>query len=468
MHFITSAFIVIFMTMFSPFANHGLYAKTSNTDIANQGTHKQVDKHSNQTLLFFNNNRLNLSGITLISLLADLGMRDFPSLTQNETDNISQTDAYLIQAMQSISSKSNFSTNIQLHYDTAYLYIDALVPQFNTVIRLRQAINRYKRMLSISWPALSPEFTPRLGQGHQQVIVLRRKLDTLGDLPKINTSKHRQHIFDKDLISALKRFQQRHGYKQTGELNNQTLLALNKGFESKVKTLQGNLWRLLSLPTHQPTKYIIVNIPSYELKLIEHGIQRLQMKVIVGTKDNQTPTMLTSLSSVTINPTWTPTRNITYNELLPLHNKNRNTLKSRNFQLAKGYGNQTSYIDIPYELSPMLNEYRLVQLPGRNNALGKIRFNIHNNQAIYLHDTPTKQLFNKRYRALSHGCIRLQQPQVLLNKLVTNQKAITPHMNQGTFNLYLNQRTDVFITYQTAWVDRKSIVHWRDDLYGKD
>lgn len=443
----------------------------------------EMKNMNHNQLLFFTDERLNLAGITLISLLTDLGIREESSLTEVERLNITNTDKALTLTLYEIASQSNGNqlkhkantpTDLiaAIKGNTLPQYIDASMPQFNAVIRLRSMIKEFKIKNTLPWPALTSTFNPSLGQGHKETINLRYKLVQLGDITTNKTSKFREHIFDKQMMSAVKKFQRRHGLKPTGMIDTYTRNALNLTLDVRIDKLQQNLWRWLSLPRIPPNKYILVNIPSYKLKLIEKGQIKLTTNVIVGTPTNQTPVMITSVNSVTLNPTWTPTRNIVYNELLPLHNRNNNTLKSRNFYLAQGYGNSTRYKEIPHNLKDMLSTHRLVQMPGVNNALGKARFNIINNNSIYLHDTPNKTLFKKSNRALSHGCVRVENIDALLNNLINerNTKKTKPVVPVKIAPKYIKLKNDipVYITYQTAWVDHFGQLNWRDDLYGKD
>ena len=425
--------------------------------------------------LFFTDKSLNLSGLTLLSLLADLGIREHSILTNDEMKDIDATDKALTLELYLIASQSHGNQlsivankvsdfKAALNNDTLPEYIDAAMPQFNAVIRLRQAINSYKKIKDNPWPELTDTFNPQLGQGHVEVKMLRHKLIVLNDLKTVTTSKHRLHIFDQSIIDGLKHFQRRNGFKPTGRLNTDTINALNQSIDIRINKLQINLWRWLSLPRTPPAKYIMVNIPAYDLVLINKGEPVTEMKVIVGKPSNQTPIMITEVNSVTLNPTWTPTRNIINNDLLPLHHKNNTALKSLNFYLAKGYGSNTLYKEIPINLQEMLKQYRLVQQPGNNNALGKVRFNIINNNAIFLHDTPTKYLFKQHNRALSHGCIRLEKPNALLSSLLISNRNNKPE----TKHVRLHESLPVFITYQTAWIDELGKINWRNDLYKKD
>jgi murein L,D-transpeptidase YcbB/YkuD len=477
-------FNIVSMTLMLITSHTYSYANDSNNHIAiktvipstqdQQHLYDELKSTNKDQRLFFKNNRLNLSGLTLLSLLNDLGFRQDSILSNNEKANIDATDKALTLALYHIASQSQGNQlkspankpgdfKAALNNDTLSAYIDSAMPQFNAVIRLRQTINKYKRIKDIDWPPITEKFSPQLGQAHTEVKILRHKLMTLEDLNTLPTSKHRINIFDQSIIDGIKHFQHRNGLKPTGKLNAHTIDALNQSIATRINKLQVNLWRWLSLPRIPPTKYIMVNIPAFDLALIDKGKPIMTMKVIVGKPSNQTPVMITEVNSVTLNPTWTPTRNIINNELLPLHNKNNTALKNLNFHLAKGYGAHTVYQEIPNNLQAMLGQYRLVQRAGNNNALGKVRFNIKNNNAIFLHDTPTKYLFNSHNRALSHGCIRLENPNGLLSSLlITNvDKLKTTHMR-------LPNTLPVFITYQTAWIDNLGKVNFRNDLYKKD
>ncbi|WP_392339730.1 L,D-transpeptidase family protein [Moritella marina] len=456
-------------------SNNGKPIKTVSTTLPDQHIYTELQSINKGKLLFFDAHRINLSGLTLLSLLADLGIREHPRLTRHELSNIETTDKTLSLELYYIASQSQGNQlssvankpadfKAAIKNDKLPAYIDSAMPQFNAVIRLRQAINSYKHIKDIDWPPLTGTFHPQLGQAHREVKILRHKLVTLNDLRADSTSKHRLNIFDQSIINAIKHFQRRHGLKPSGKLDTHTTDALNQSIATRINKLQVNLWRWLSLPRIPPNKYIMVNIPGFYLTLVDKGQTALKMKVIVGKPSNQTPVMITELNSVTLNPTWTPTLNIINNELLPLHNKNNTALKNLNFHLVKGYGVNAVYREIPINLQDMLGQYRLVQQAGNNNALGKVRFNIKNNNAIFLHDTPTKHLFNRYNRALSHGCIRLQEPNNLLTSLLINHD----NNKSETTHVRLASTLPVFITYQTTWVDHLGRINFRNDLYKKD
>ena len=210
------------------------------------------------------------------------------------------------------------------------------------------------------------------------------------------------------------------------------------------------------------------------MNFVEQGVNTLDMRVIVGQAHNPTPVMVTEIDRVTLNPSWKPTRNIIHNELLPQYRADPSSLRRQNFKLVKGSVNKGEVREIDDSIasvSGMLREYRLVQFPGKDNALGKYRFNIKNYHSVYLHDTPVKSLFRKPYRALSHGCIRLQKPELLARHILKGQndeQHLLSVSKVQTRHIKLTTTVPVFVTYQSAWVNESGEVNWRNDIYQLD
>ncbi|MBA6390716.1 L,D-transpeptidase family protein [Colwellia sp. BRX10-3] len=446
-----------------------------------------------QQYLWFDNNKLNLSGLSLVSLLNDLGIKGLPFEIIDSSINFSEADQQLSQQLFYIANLFNGYQLKPVENPTKEIiqavknnnlasYVDQLLPQFDQVVRLRSAIAYYRQLSKSTWPRLDKKLSFTLGQGHQEIVKVRQMLSALGDLEKGHYSRYRQHIFDPEIIIALKKFQARHGLKTNGKLNAQTISALNITPEKRIKIMQINLWRWLSLPSIPPQRYVIVNIPSYQLSLIESQQESLTMKVIVGDIEHPTPIMVTQVNSVTINPTWTPTYNIVHKELLPENTSNPGSLRRQNFKLTKGYGNKRIFqpvFDDSGSILKALGNYQLVQASGKNNALGKYRFNIKNFHSVYLHDTPAKNLFNKTNRALSHGCVRLQSADKLAKHFLVMQEgsqqglAKKQQVNKAihstnTQHFALAQSIPVYLTYQTVLVTAAGKLQWQTDIYQLD
>lgn len=450
-------------------------------------SYQLVKKNNSNKLLWVTHQKLNLSGLSLVSLLNDLGLRVLPLTINSNEHDLTAIDRQLTSQLVYIATLFNGyqfkpKENPQEEIIAAVInktlanYVDQLLPQFDEVVRLRSAIAKYRQLSSLPWPSIAEKFNPQLGQGHQEITKLRAILSALGDIDNSKLSNFRQHIFDPEVIEALKHFQTRHGLKATGILDNKTRLALAITPKQRIEIMQANLWRWLSLPSHPPQRYLQVNIPSYHLSLIENNQQTLAMKVIVGDKQHPTPIMVTEINSVTINPTWTPTYNIVNNELLPQNTRDPGSLKRQNFKLAKGAWHQQVFREIEQlttDIKKLLPEYHLVQAAGENNALGKHRFNIKNHHSVYLHDTPVKNLFSKSNRALSHGCIRLQFSGLLAEAFLASENKLKQQVRNAsqsgdTSHIRLSSNIPVYITYQTVWVAANGKINWRDDIYQLD
>ncbi|QQX82299.1 L,D-transpeptidase family protein [Shewanella sp. KX20019] len=352
-----------------------------------------------------------------------------------------------------------------------------IYPNYKEIESLRRKISEYQSLDITVWPYIEDKVL-RLGQSTRMVSNLRWILITLGDLPSINVSRYRYSIFDPTIVTGVKSFQKRHGLVITGNLDKKTVKALNTSPLLRIAQMQNNLWRLLSLPSIAPNTYISINIPNYKFVLMGNQRHMLEMDIIVGKPSTPTPTMQTKLVSLTTNPFWTPPASIIYSELLPLHKKEPNTLVQRSFELHKGKRDNPIVRQLAGEdslqLSALLKEYRLVQAPGRYNALGKFRFSIPNNSSIYMHDTPARYLFANQYRALSHGCIRLSKPRELTKYLFEQQYMVNSHKIENALehgyssHFRLQQPIPVFITYNTSWVASDGSIQFRNDIYNMD
>jgi len=379
---------------------------------------------------------------------------------------------------------SNITTVAQLAQ-----YLQHHLPMHDQVIRLRAMIQQYQSSSAIPWPKLTAK-NYRLGQRHHQISQLKIMLQWFGDLPVRDNDtgsgsggdgverEMRTAIFDPDLIEGLKRFQRRHGLGATGQLNKATTNALNVTPTTRIRQMQTNLWRWFSLPAQLPERYLRVNIPQYQLMLYHAGELALKMPVIVGRADWPTPRLSTTLTRLTINPTWTPPTSIIRADLLPRHRQQPDFLNRQGFELHQGALTNPLRRAIPdpalQRLAPLLQRYRLVQTAGPRNALGQFRFLIVNTQAIFLHDSPAKYLFANSRRALSHGCIRLANANNLSDYLFkTDPKLHSINMQRllrkdATQSFSLSQPLPVFITYHTSWVDSGGTLQLRPDIYHLD
>ncbi|QBY03446.1 murein L,D-transpeptidase [Thalassotalea sp. HSM 43] len=463
------------------------YNRSSDVNWLPEIQHQQFLNTLQHDYAWFKDGQATLTGIELQKLLLDLGWLNTSVTTDVASKNILNADANLTLGMLKLIDLSAHLYGTEV--DSEDLLLQALqqkregellwsmIPNYDQVSLLRKYISKFRHLQRKKWPAVDVSFYPKLGQSHPKVKAIRQALVYLGDLPKKAQTRQRQDVFDSVVIAALKRFQQRHSLVADGRLGPKTFEQLSITPEQRVKQLQMNLWRWFAYPKSEPNRYILVNIPGYKLFMKDSGSNAFEMKVVVGKSDNQTPTMVTEINRLTVNPTWTPTWNIIRNDLLPEYKKDYLSLKRQNFQLLKGTGSspQAKQIDKPnIDIPSMLKEYRLVQSPGDNNALGYYRFNIPNDHSVYLHDTPAKSAFNLKHRALSHGCIRLEDAAFLANTLSEYDENISSTRTQSalhsgkTAHFRLEQPIPVLITYQTAWINEQGELQLLPDIYNKD
>ncbi len=437
-------------------------------------------------LLWFDRRGVSLNGMTLISLLDDLGVEVDSPLPIKTTQLRKQADTNYTKALLSVIERMSESSHKELSVEQTKLlraikrdrlaeFIDTILPSFDEVYRLRSMIGEYKKRVNLKWPTISQhEF--RLGQSSNEVKQLRWMLTLLGDLEYSELTRYREAIYDPMVIDGIRSFQLRHGLNVNGNLDKYTVEAINVTPLQRVEQMQRNLWRWIALSGLSLEKLVWINIPGYQLTLFEQGSVALQMKVIIGKPSSQTPILSTHLTQLTINPPWTPPASIIKSELLPLNATEPGYLNHKQFELHGVGLNKTHVIKLgdvdSKQLPTLLRKYRLVQAPGEDNALGKMRFTIVNSLSIYLHDTPAKQLFQGRNRALSHGCIRLEKPVALSRYLVETDERVRELQKamggNDTRYFSLSSPIPVYITYHTSWVDAAGQLQVRPDIYNLD
>ncbi|ABV87328.1 L,D-transpeptidase family protein [Shewanella pealeana] len=333
----------------------------------------------------------------------------------------------------------------------------------------RRLIKQYKALDRFQWPMINP-IELRLGLRVKEVAKLRWVLVKLGDMEPHTIAAYRESIYDPSVEAGLKRFQIRHGLSVDGKLGNQTLLSINTKPSFRVVQLQKAL-KLSLKKFDEEQEYVFVNLTDYTLRISKNGVEQLKMPVIVGKPSSKTPELNTVVSVVTINPTWTPPASIIYQDIMKSVDEHPNYLRNNNFVL-KSYktgieDSNLAGMDTAI-LKHKLKTSTLVQRSGDKNALGKFRFTIPNTSAIFLHDTPNKYLFKRANRALSHGCIRLSEPERFAHYLISKEPLQTQHLFQKalktnkTMHFRLRSRLPINIIYQNVWIDKDGRLQIRE------
>ena len=279
---------------------------------------------------------------------------------------------------------------------------------------------------------------------------------------------------DAELLKALRAFQARNGLEQGSFANEKTRTALNSTVDEDIEAVALSLERWRWLPRDFGERHIFVNIPDYRLNLVDNNKTTLTMPVVVGKLKHQTPSFTRDMSYMEFNPTWTVPASIANKELIPKERKKPGYLVSRHFDFLKRVDNRLVRIPPSSVTQEDLNAarfpYVLQQRGGPINALGRMKFMMPNQYAIYLHDTQAKKHFTLNDRAYSHGCIRLSDPDALAMQLLTgdgySEKRINESLqNEETHRLRFTKPIPTHLVYLTTWVDENNVLQKRSDIY---
>ncbi|MBU3913920.1 L,D-transpeptidase family protein, partial [bacterium] len=286
--------------------------------------------------------------------------------------------------------------------------LDFLRPSQVEYFRLKEALQTYRTIaLEGGWGT-----TPALKKGRRSkyVIKLRHRLYQTGDLVKNRQKDNGDTLFDKALASAVSRFQLRHGLRVNGRVDEATRHALNIPVEERITQLIVNLERWRWLPRDLGNPHIQVNIPNFELRLIEGSNTVLKSRVIVGSSARRTPIFSNMMTFLILNPFWYIPNIIASDDMLHLVKKDPGYLARKHIRLYNSWEENTVELDpLTIDWQNMTQDsfqYLFIQDPGTYNALGAVKFMFPNTLNIYLHDTPNKKLFKKSSRDLSSGCVR--------------------------------------------------------------
>ena len=350
-------------------------------------------------------------------------------------------------------------------------FFSGLHPQSKQYKLLLSEKKRLEKIISQGgWHSELPTDLLRPGDIGESVVLLRNALIKRGYL-KSNLSK----VYDGNLRRAVQLFQLRHGLAPDGIAGPATFSEIGKGAEERLASvivaLERERWTNFDLGS----RHVVVNLPDFSTKLFEDGALIFETRNVIGTPvdEQRTPEFSDVIEHIITNPTWNVPKSITLKEYLP---------EMQEDPLAHDY---LELIDIDREVVPRslvdFNEYDeetfpydLKQMPSIKNALGLVKFMFPNQYSIYLHDTPSKPLFDLEVRAFSHGCIRLQKPFEFAYELLKPQTSDPKAQFQEAMDtgeeavVYLRKPVQIHLIYRTAFVDELGVINYRRDIYGRD
>jgi L,D-transpeptidase YcbB len=335
---------------------------------------------------------------------------------------------------------------------------------------LREALRHYVALAAdeSDVPRLPAGARLRPGARSIHVRTLRARLAFWGDL---EGPAGPGDVLDRVTVEALKRFQARHGFTADGALGPDVVAALNTPVRDRVRQIRLNLerWRWQERPP--AARFVLVNIPTFELHAYDGAREALAMRVITGKPDTPTPVFDQFMTSVVFSPYWNVPTNIALDETMPAVWRDRGYIRRMNLEVWRG----DQVVDparVDWKRDAARVSFR--QRPGPGNSLGLVKFNIANPFNVYLHDTPNDTLFLRARRTFSHGCVRLEKPEALARWVLAGapgwtQARIAAAMRAGRESAVpLAQPIPVSIGYFTVWVDAGGAVQFRPDVYRHD
>jgi murein L,D-transpeptidase YcbB/YkuD len=326
-------------------------------------------------------------------------------------------------------------------------------------------------------PAVKKAIVP--GDTYPGVPRLTQLLRLVGDLPADANVPADRLIYDGALVDAVKNFQRRCGRDPNGRIDAPTLADLNVPLSRRVRQMQLTLERWRWMPDSYQKAPIVVNIPEFRLRAYDKDFKiGVTMNVVVGKAygGHNTPVFDDTMEYVIFRPYWEVPPSIIGGEMIPHIVRDPDYLASKGFEVVNSKQNLVSDGTVTPEVLAQLRAGKLFvrQKPGPKNALGLVKFIFPNSYNVYMHDTPSTELFEKSVRDFSHGCIRLERPADLAAWVLRNNPGWTPERIRAAMNGTMTQQVNlthpfpVLILYATVIVLDDGVVHFYDDIYGYD
>ncbi len=356
--------------------------------------------------------------------------------------------------------------------DPGQILLD-LSPKQREFVALRTALAKFYTGDEVVDAAITiPEgVTLKPGMKDERVTLLRQRLDVPEpDIPETAGADAKVDInYDKALVEAVKTFQGGLGLEADGVIGPATIAALNGGSATTKEDIIANMERWRWEPDDYGRFEVEVNIPEFRLWIKKDGEVVHTTRVVVGRPQNQTPVFNNSIKHIVVNPYWNVPPSIATNEIKPHLMSNPGYLDSQNMEMLSG-GKVINASAIDWTQTN-INNFHIRQKPGGGNALGQIKFLFPNEHDVYLHDTPSKSLFSRTFRAYSHGCVRVENPMDFANALLN----LEPSLNVNTLEaaigdkerwFNLENHIPVHLSYFTLRVDEDGTIRSYGDVYG--
>ncbi|WP_035668633.1 murein L,D-transpeptidase [Flavobacterium sp. 83] len=326
---------------------------------------------------------------------------------------------------------------------------------FGQYYKLRTALKKYRQIEkngdwnSITAEILTKEYQP--GDSSKTIAQIRHRLAVTGDLKQDSKS----NLYDKTLMSGVLNYKKRNSMKADYAITSMLIQRMNTPIEKYIKAIIVNMERCrwIAPEMTKADEYIFINIPSFKLIYKRNGKKELESEVFVGETMNETAIISSHVTQIVFSPYWNVPSSIIETELIPAISREKNYLEDHNMEWNNG---------------------KIRQKPGEKNALGLVKFIFPNDSGIYLHDTPSKSLFESEYRAYSHGCINMNKAKELALLLLKDDpdwpiERINNAMNGEKETVCtLKKKIPIHIGYFTTWVNDSGEISFYNDVYERD
>jgi murein L,D-transpeptidase YcbB/YkuD len=323
---------------------------------------------------------------------------------------------------------------------------------------------------------VDPKLLLKPGQANPELAkllqLIARDLDDEmgGEYGELLAQTVNSETYGDDLVPVVKAAQTKAGLKPDGVIGPRTVAALaGTSKAERVDKVLVALEQLRWLPRDLGDIRVFINQPAFTARFIDHGVEKLNMRAVVGKPSNQTSFFYDEIEQVDYNPYWGVPQSIIVNEMLPRLRNDPGYLDRAGYEVTDSRGRRISSSAVNWWAYGSKVPYNVRQTPSEANALGELKILFPNKHAIYMHDTPQKELFNRDERAFSHGCVRLQDPRgmaaAVLGKSVDY---IADKLAEGHSVEKTTLKIPVYVAYFTAWPDKNGKIEYFGDVYERD
>ena len=352
--------------------------------------------------------------------------------------------------------------------------IEGLKPKHFIYLGLKQALARQRALATAGGWTATPVTGPSIkaGASDPRVPAIRKRLSITGELTNASAS---DQSYDADLQTAVKNFQAHNRLTDDGVIGRGTLDAMNVSADARVGQLRVNLERARWVVGGLRDTFILVNLPAFKVYVIRDRKNVWETRTQIGREARQTPTFRAEMKYLVLNPDWTVPPTILAQDVLAGMRKGQNMIAKKRLTILDDQGKAVDPASIDWQnATPRTFRYTLRQPPGPDNALGRVKFIFPNEYSIFLHDTPSRELFAADQRTFSSGCIRIENPLDLARLLLEGNGAWTKDKIQEVVDskqsqtVFLDTPLQVLIVYWTASVGATGEVRFAKDVYALD